>query len=139
MRRFLSILVATAMCLAGSAALAGKTDAMFTVEGKATPAALAPGQKGTAELAIRVKKGAHISDEAPFKGTLVSKGVTVEKDTLAKSDGTYEGGSATFRVPFTAGSEKGAASIDGTLAFYICSQTLCEAQKRAIRIPVTVH
>jgi hypothetical protein len=132
-------LLAASLALGPVSAWAGKTDNLFTLESKATPDKLAPGAKGSVAIEIKVKPEGHISDEAPFKATLAAKNLQLAKDKLAKSDAVYKDRGATVSLPFTAGAEKGAASVDASLTFFICSKEICERHERKLSIPVTVQ
>lgn len=138
MKSTLSVMVAMAVLLGVSCARAGgKTDNLFTVEAKG-PEKVASGQKGSAEIQIKVKPDGHISNEAPFKAKVAGKNVQVTKDKLAKSDAVYKDGGASVSLPFTA-TEKGTGSIEADLSFYMCSKEICEKQERKVSIPVTVQ
>jgi len=139
MKRASSILVALGLALGPTCALAGKTDNLFTIESIAAPDKLAPGAKGSAQFVIKVKPEGHISDEAPLKGTLTAKNAQLEKDKIVKADAVYKDGGASMSVPFTAGAEKGAASIEANLTFFICSKEICERHERKLVVPVTVQ
>lgn len=140
MKRSLSLIAAIAGLLAAAceAKAGGRTDHLFTVETK-SPGTVAAGGKATAEIQIKVKPEGHISEEAPLKVKLAPKNAQVAKDKLAKSDATYKDGGASVPVPFTAGADKGAASIDADVSFYICAKEICEKHDRKVSIPVTVQ
>jgi hypothetical protein len=116
---------------------AGKTDGLFTVEPKG-PGKVAVGEKGTAQIEIKVKPEGHISDEAPLKAKVSGRNVQPAKEKLAKSDAVYKDGGATLALPFTA-TAKGAGSLDADLSFYMCSKDICERHERKVSIPVTVQ
>ncbi|HEY3449130.1 MAG TPA: hypothetical protein VGK67_22425 [Myxococcales bacterium] len=138
MKSALSMAVVAVVLLGSACARAGgKTDGLFTVESKG-PGKVATGEKGTAEIQIKVKPDGHISDEAPLKAKVAGKNVQPSKEKLSKSDATYKDGGATLAVPFTA-TEKGAGSLDADLSFYMCSKEICEKQERKVSIPVTVQ
>ncbi|MGC4116590.1 MAG: hypothetical protein QM765_18865 [Myxococcales bacterium] len=138
MKSALSVVVAVGVLLSAACARAGgKTDGLFTVETK-SPGKVAAGEKGTAEIQIKVKPDGHISDEAPLKAKVSGKNVQPAKDKLAKSDAVYKDGGATLPLPFTA-TEKGAGSLDADLSFYMCSKEIREKHERKVTIPVTVQ
>ena len=139
MKRSLILLAAAGLLASPALALAGKTDNLFTVEAKATPDKLAPRAKGTAVIEIKVKPAGHISDEAPFKGTLTAKNAQVAKDKIVKADAVYKDRGATVTLPFTAGADKGEAVIEASLKFYICSEEICEPHENKVKIPLTVQ
>lgn len=138
MKSVLALVAVVAVTLGASCARAGgKTDGLFTVESK-SPGKVASGEKATAEIQIKVKPEAHISDEAPFKAKVSGRNVTPAKDKLGKSDAVYKDGGATVALPFTA-TDKGAGSVEADLSFYMCSKEICEKQERKVSIPVTVQ
>ncbi|MBI5546433.1 MAG: hypothetical protein HY901_21330 [Deltaproteobacteria bacterium] len=136
MKRVLSSLTAAGILLAAACAQAGKTDNLFTVETKSVP--VKAGEKGKAEVQIKVKPEGHISNEAPFKATVTGKNVKLEKDKLAKPDAVYKDGGASAAIPFTAG-EKGEGTVEADLTFFMCSKEICERHQRKVSIPVTVQ
>ena len=138
MKNLLSVVVAASVVLGAACAQAGgKTDNLFSLETKG-PGKVAAGEKGSAEIVIKVKPEGHISDEAPLKAKVAGKNVQVAKEKLAKSDAVYKDGGASLALPFTA-TEKGDGTIDADLSFYMCSKEICEKQERKVSIAVTVQ
>jgi hypothetical protein len=101
------------------------------------------GDKGTFVLAIKTKKGSHISDEAPLKFELMGKNVKLQKEKLTIADGVGQkvpGGLADprFEVPFTAGGS-GPGGVDAKLTFFICTEKICARQQKTVSVPVEVN
>ena len=138
MRSMLSVAVVAVVMMGASCARAGgRTDHLFSVETQG-PGKVAAGQKGTAEIQIKVKPDGHISEEAPLKAQVAGKNLHPGKDKLAKSDAVYKDGGATLSVPFTA-TQKGEGALQADVTFYMCSKDICEKQERKVSIPVTVQ
>jgi ABC-type uncharacterized transport system YnjBCD substrate-binding protein len=136
--KLVSGILFAAVTLACGSSLAGKTDGMFTVEAKASPDKLAAAAKGTVEIVVKVNPEGHISNEAPLKVSLAVKNVQIAKEKYTKADAVYKDGGAALSVPFTAG-EKGAATVDAEMTFFICSKEICEKHEKKLSIPVTVQ
>jgi hypothetical protein len=127
-----------AMTLPAACAKAGgQTDNLYGVETRSTPGEVKAGEKGQAEIKIRVKDGAHISEEAPLKIALSGKNVKLEKQQLSKADQAKQPDGPKFEVPFTA-EQAGQGSVECDMTFYVCTEKLCERQTKKISIPVSV-
>lgn len=110
---------------------------LYEVALEATPK-VSKGAQGKVVARITPKAGAHVSEEAPASLALsTSAGLSVAKAKSGKADLKFSGPAASFEVPFTA-SASGAASIDATLRFYICTDTACTQQERKASLAVTV-
>ena len=83
---------------------------------------------------------AHVSPDAPISLALTScPSLKLAKEKLGRPDAkeTQAKGVA-FDVPFTA-SAAGKDELKGTLVFFICTEKLCERQKREIAMNVEVQ
>ena len=98
------------------------------------------GEAGKARVEVVPRSDAHVSPDAPISLT-VSAGpaLKLDKQKLGRADAkeTKEKG-VEFEVPFTAAS-KGADEVKGTLSFFICTEKLCERQKKEIALAVEVE
>lgn len=131
--------------LAGAAAVAEPDVASFyevTTEG--TSASLKAGERGKVKIAIKLKGGAHVSDDAPLRIELSSRQGTLEKTRLTLADsltrrteGQADHAEPTFEVAFTPAAP-GAATVEAKMTFFICTDTLCARQTKSLSIPVEV-
>jgi|GEM_PF-291611 len=101
------------------------------------------GDKGTFVVAIKTKKGSHVSDEAPLKFELTGKNVKPQKEkvTIADAVGKKVSGGFTdprFEVPFVA-ETAGRGAVDAKLTFFICTEKICARQQKTVSVPVQVN
>lgn len=137
MKRLLTHVLSASLLLVSTSAF-GKSEGLYTLEGKATPEALAEGDKGSLQIEIKGQKGAYISEEAPVRVKLSGRNVKVEKASLSRKDvQPGSGKSPRFEVPFVA-EAKGEGAVEADMVFFVCTETLCERQAKKITIPVTV-
>jgi hypothetical protein len=133
--------VAAAGC--SSKSPGGAQDKLYSLEASARTPEVVAGEKGEVELQLKLARGVHVSDEAPFKILLSGRGLAPDKERLGHADaapmqGASSGEGATrFEIPFTAQS-KGPASLGADLDFYVCTATLCERQQEKVQVKVTV-
>lgn len=108
--------------------------ALYEVSTEGTTTKVKAGEAGKVVVAIKLKGGAHVSDEAPLKLELSSQQAKLSKDklTLADSIGKPE---PRFEVPFTA---QGATTIDAKMTFFICTEKLCSRQTKQLSLNVEV-
>ncbi len=129
-------LAALAVLCCSTVALADEPDLYdITTEGSTT--ALKAGAKGNVVIAFRLKPGAHLSDEAPMKIELSSAQATLAKKTLTLADAKKKG-EPRFEVGFTP-TAPGPASIDAKLTFFVCTDTRCLRQTKALSVAVEVQ
>jgi hypothetical protein len=98
------------------------------------------GETAHAKVEVVPRSDAHVSPEAPISLALTSgPAVKLEKEKFGRPEAkeTKEKG-VTFDVPFTA-SSAGKDELKGTLSFFICTEKLCEKQKREIAMAVEVQ
>jgi hypothetical protein len=98
------------------------------------------GQTGQARVEVVPRSDAHVSPEAPISLTVTAgPSLKLAKEKLGRADAkeTKEKGVA-FAIPFTAASA-GKDEVKGTLSFFICTEKLCEKQKREVALAVEVE
>jgi len=98
------------------------------------------GETAHAKVEVVPRSDAHVSPEAPIS-LAVTSGSTVKvlKDKLGRADAKEtQAKGVEFEVPFTAASA-GKDELKGTLVFFICTEKLCERQKREIAMAVEVQ
>jgi hypothetical protein len=140
MKRFL---VVALLALASLPALAGDTgeDAAKAYKIETTSALkLRKGTKGDAHVTIVPRADAHVSPDAPISMALsTGPSLQLAKAKLGRGDGTAtpEKG-VDFAIPVTA-TAAGKDEVKGQLSFFICTEKLCERQKRDVAVPVTVE
>ena len=98
------------------------------------------GEAGKARFAVVPRPDAHVSPDAPISLT-VSAGpaVKLSKQKLGRADAKETAAKGVeFEVPFTAESA-GKDEVKGQLSFFICTEKLCEKQKREVALAVEVR
>jgi hypothetical protein len=128
------VLIAMGCSSKGQAPADGK---LYSLEGSAQPAQVAPGASGEVTIRIKLAPGTHIADEAPFKAALTGRNVRLTKTTLAWSDAQKEPDGASLRVPFTA-ETAGTGAVEAALDFRVCTDKACLKQVDKISVPVIV-
>ncbi len=98
------------------------------------------GESGKARVEVVPRSDAHVSPDAPISLT-VSAGpaLKLDKQKLGRADAKQTGAKGVeFEVPFTAVSA-GKDELKGTLSFFICTEKICEKQKREVALAVEVQ
>jgi len=98
------------------------------------------GETARGKVEVVPRSDAHVSPDAPISLTLTAgPALQLQKEKLGRPDAkeTQAKGVA-FDVPFTAASA-GKDEVKGTLTFFICTEKLCERQKREIAMAVEVQ
>src|SRR5437899_1533660 len=98
------------------------------------------GEKGDAHVTIVPRSDAHVSPDAPLSMALsAGPSVKLAKVKLGRADGTATPQKGVdFTIPVTA-TAAGKGEVKGQLSFFICTEKLCERQKRDVTVPVTVE
>jgi hypothetical protein len=111
----------------------------YTIE--TTPKlSLKKGETGEAKVTVVPRPDAHVSPEAPISMTLTGgPSVELPKQKLGRGDAkeTAKKG-VEFAIPVVA-KAGGKDEVKGQLTFFICTEKLCERQKRDVSVPVTVE
>jgi hypothetical protein len=96
------------------------------------------GAQATAKVEIVPRSDAHVSPDAPISLTVQGgPAVKLQKDKLGRADAKEtKAHGVEFDVPFTATARD---ELKGTLSFFICTEKLCEKQKREIALAVEVE
>jgi hypothetical protein len=139
-------LVVLLMASVSAATFAGEVDvaALYEVSTEGTTRTLKAGESGKFVIDIKMKGGAHVSDEAPLKIELSSKQSTLAKQklTLADSLNKRKAGEVAypdprFEVEFTPATQ-GETSVEAKLIFFVCTEKLCARQTKQLSVPVQV-
>ena len=96
------------------------------------------GASAQAKVEVVPAAGAHVSPDAPVS-LIVHSGPAVKlgKERLGRPDARETSSKGVeFAVPFTASASD---KLEGTLTFFICTDKLCERQKREIALAVEVE
>jgi len=98
------------------------------------------GETGHARVEVVPRPDAHVSPDAPISLT-VSAGHSVKlaKEKLGRPEAKEtKAKGVEFDVPFTA-QAAGKDELRATLSFFICTEKLCEKQKRELALAVEVE
>jgi len=98
------------------------------------------GGTGHAKVEVVPRADAHVSPDAPISLSLTSgPGLKLAKEKLGRPEAqATQAKGVAFDVPFTAATA-GKDEVKGTLSFFICTEKLCERQKREIAMAVEVQ
>lgn len=101
---------------------------------------LKKGEVAHAKVEVVPRSDAHVSPDAPISLSLTAgPGVKLAKEKLVRGDAKEtKAKGVEFEVPFTAASA-GKDEVKGTLSFFICTEKLCEKQKREFAMAVEVQ
>ena len=93
------------------------------------------GVAAQALIAVVPRADAHVSPDAPISLTLTAgPSVTLTKAKLGRAEAKETAAKGVeFAVPFTASAS---GEVKGNLNFFICTEKLCEKQKREIAVRV---
>jgi hypothetical protein len=96
------------------------------------------GEQASARVEVVPRSDAHVSPDAPISLTMKSgPAVKLAKEKLGRTDAREtKARGVEFDVPFTASARD---ELKGTLTFFICTEKLCERQKREIALAVEVE
>ncbi len=108
----------------------------YEVTTEGTTTRLKAGETGKVIISIKVKNGAHVSDEAPLKIELSSKQSKLPKAKLTLAD-ALDPKAPRFEVPFTP-TAQGATTVEAQMTFFICTEKLCARQTKHLSLPVEV-
>jgi len=134
-----------AACLVALPALA-QTDAhadaakAYKIETSQGPLKVKKGETGQARVTVVPRSDAHVSPDAPLSVT-VSAGPALElpKQKLGRPDAkATEAKGVEFDVPFV-GKQAGTEQLKAQVTFFICTEKLCERQKREVALAVVVE
>jgi hypothetical protein len=143
MRTVLSILgTALALALPAFAQTDVHADAAkaYRIETSQAPLKVKRGEQGQARVTVVPRSDAHVSPDAPVSVT-VSAGPMLElpRQKLGRPDAkATEAKGVEFEVPFV-GKQPGKDELHAQVTFFICTEKLCERQKRDVALAVVVE
>jgi hypothetical protein len=128
-----------ALALAGLLAAAPDVEGTYRIE-TSKVLKVKKGETAHAKVEVVPRSDAHVSPEAPISLALTSgPAVKLEKEKFGRPEAKEtQGKGVAFDVPFTAAAA-GKDELKGTLSFFICTEKLCEKQKREIAMAVEVQ
>jgi hypothetical protein len=112
----------------------------YKIETSQAPLKVKKGEKSQARVTVVPRSDAHVSPEAPLSVT-VSAGPALElpKQKLGRPDAkTTEAKGVEFDLPFV-GKQVGKDELKAQVTFFICTEKLCERQKREVALAVVVE
>ena len=112
----------------------------YQIETSQAPLKVKKGEKGQARVTVVPRSDAHVSPDAPLSVT-VSAGPALElpKQKLGRPDAKpTEAKGVEFDVPFV-GKQAGKDELKAQMIFFICTEKLCERQKREVALAVVVE
>jgi len=112
----------------------------YTIETSQTPIKVKRGDKAEAKVTVIPRSDAHVSPDAPVSVTLSSgPALDLPKQKLGRPDAkpTHAKG-VEFDVPFV-GKQPGRDELRAQVSFFICTEKLCERQKRDVTLAVVVE
>jgi hypothetical protein len=130
------VLMSVLTLLAVPAWAQADTNSLYEITTEGTSTKLKAGDTGKVVISIKVKDGAHVSDEAPLKIELSSKQSSLAKEKLTLAD-ALDKNAPRFEVPFTPKTQ-GPTSIEAKMTFYVCTEKQCLKQTRTLSMPVEV-
>jgi hypothetical protein len=112
----------------------------YRIETSPAPLKVKKGAAATAHVEVVPRSDAHVSPDAPISLTVQSgPALKVTKAKLGRADAKEtKAKGVEFDVPFTAGST-GKDELRASLSFFICTEKLCERQKRELALQVEVE
>jgi hypothetical protein len=130
-----------ALVLAAAPVSAQTDDAARAYTIETTPKlTLKKGATGEAKVTVVPRSDAHVSPDAPISMTLTGgSSVELPKQKLGRADAKETANKGVeFAIPVVA-KAGGKDEVKGQLSFFICTDKLCERQKRDVSVPVTVE
>jgi len=112
----------------------------YKIETSQAPLKVKKGQQGQAKVEVVPRSDAHVSPDAPLSVT-VSAGPALDlpKPKLGRTDAKPTGAKGVeFEVPFV-GKQPGKDELKAQVTFFICTEKLCERQKREVALAVVVE
>jgi len=112
----------------------------YKIETSQAPLKVKKGEKGQAKVTVVPRSDAHVSPEAPLSVTL-SAGPALElpKQKLGRPDAkATEAKGVEFDLPFV-GKQAGKDELKAQVTFFICTEKICERQKREVALAVVVE
>jgi hypothetical protein len=112
----------------------------YTIETSQGPLKVKKGETGQAKVTVVPRSDAHVSPEAPVSVTVsAGPGLELPKQKLGRPDAkATDAKGVEFQVPFV-GKQQGKELLQAQVTFFICTEKLCERQKREVALAVVVE
>jgi hypothetical protein len=112
----------------------------YQIETSQAPLKVKRGEKGQAKVTVVPRSDAHVSPEAPLSVTVsAGPGLELPKQKLGRPDAkATDAKGVEFEVPFV-GKQAGKDELKAQVTFFICTEKLCERQKREVALAVVVE
>jgi hypothetical protein len=134
--------VALAVVLPAVAQADARVDAAkaYRIETSQSPLKVKKGETGQAKVTVVPRSDAHVSPEAPLTMTVsAGPGLELPKQKLGRPDAkSTDAKGVEFDVPFVA-KQTGKDELKAQVTFFICTEKLCERQKRDVSLAVVVE
>ena len=112
----------------------------YRIETSQAPLKVKRGEQGQAKVTVVPRSDAHVSPDAPVSVTVsAGPGLELPKQKLGRPDAkSTEAKGVEFDVPFV-GKKSGKDELRAQVTFFICTEKLCERQKRDVALAVLVE
>jgi hypothetical protein len=112
----------------------------YRIETSQVPLKVKRGEQGQAKVTVVPRSDAHVSPDAPLSVTLSSgPALDLPKQKLGRPDAKpTDAKGVEFEVPFV-GKQPGRDELRAQVTFFICTEKLCERQKRDVTLAVVVE
>ena len=138
--RLVAVLCAVALPSLAQSDPRADAEKAYTIETSHAPLKVKKGEKGEAKVTVVPRSDAHVSPDAPLSVTLSSgPALDLPKQKLGRPDAKPTNAKGVeFDVPFV-GKQPGRDELRAQVTFFICTEKLCEKQKREIAMNVEVQ
>ena len=137
-----SLALACALAIPAAAQTDAHQDAAkaYRIETSRAPLKVKKGAKGEARVTVVPRSDAHVSPDAPISVTVTAgSALELPKAKLGRTDAkATEAKGVEFEVPFV-GKQSGKDELKAQVSFFICTEKLCERQKREVALAVEVE
>ena len=112
----------------------------YRIETSQAPLKVKRGEQGQAKVTVVPRNDAHVSPDAPLSVTLSSgPALDLPKQKLGRPDAkATDAKGVEFDVPFV-GKQSGKDELHAQVTFFICTDKVCERQKRDVALAVVVE
>jgi hypothetical protein len=118
----------------------GEAAKAYTIETSQGPLKVKRGEKAEAKVTVVPRSDAHVSPDAPLSVTLTSgPALDLPKQKLGRPDAKPTAAKGVeFDLPVV-GKQPGRDELRAQVSFFICTEKLCERQKRDVTLAVVVE
>jgi hypothetical protein len=129
-----------ALALSLPALAASDADVAYRIESTKGPLKVKKGATARAHVEVIPRADAHVSPDAPLSVTVAAgPALKLAKSKLTRADSRETSSKGVeFDVPFTA-ETAGSDELKASVTFFICTEKLCERQRRDVTLAVVVE